>query len=115
MQFETGELGGGVVLSKCKITLLGFLQQFPLTNLLFIYYISIYSFIYLLLYSYLMISLILSHTKVHVTRFLTDIGLSENSSYPVIFKYLFIFVYSIIYIYFSLFIVLYYFFPQGER
>lgn len=112
---KLGSWGGGVVLSKCKITLLGFLQQFPLTNLLFIYYISIYSFIYLLLYSYLMISLILSHTKVHVTRFLTDIGLSENSSYPVIFKYLFIFVYSIIYIYFSLFIVLYYFFPQGER
>ena len=55
--------GGGVRLSKCKITLLGFRQQFPFINLLFIYYISISSFIYLLLYSF-MISLILSHTKV---------------------------------------------------
>ena len=46
-----------------------------------------------------MISLILSHTKVHETRFFFtpyNNGPSENSSYPVIFKYLFIFVYSII-------------------
>lgn len=58
---------------------------------LFMIYLFTHSFIDYYIISYLMISLILSST---VTRLLTSCNNepSENSSYPVIFKYLFIFV-----------------------